>query len=934
MRDHRCVAPPPPDAGPVRRSRLGVPSNLPAEVSSFVGRDDDLARGAELLERSRLVTLTGAGGCGKTRVALRLAAVTAAQFPDGVWWVELAPVDDGAALGVVLARVLGLTVAESVAAAAVLDHLGAARTLVVLDNCEHLVDAVAEFVDRLLRATAAVQVVCTSRQPLRVEGECSWRLPSMAVPPLDVAPDELRRFDAARLFLDRAAQVRPGGAAPPVPAVAQICGRLDGIPLALELAAARTASMPVDRMVTQLDNRFRLLNRGPRPAVARQRTLLASVEWSHDLLEPDEQVLLRRLGVFAGGFTVDAAEAVTGFPPLDPAGVLDVLAALTDKSLVQLEGSGRYRLLETIREFAVACLADAGETRAAADRHLGWCVELATALEPGADRADHTALDRLDLELPNLWAALDHASGAPPDQMGLRLVALLGQFWLNRGHVARGVESADRVLAADPDAPKERVAAARCVGAFARFMNVDFEGAVSEASAALAEAEAVQDVRTQGRALWVLGLAQMFSDPVAARATCTQALSPARSAGDTWCESTLIHLIAYSWFLQYRPVDGQRVHDRGAVLADVVGNRNQLAWYHINAGMAGAARGELDAAQRSYLEGAECGRRIREPVLVAYGLIGVVTVELAAGRTGELSRIFDELYGPYWGPDVPVPMFVATLPDIACLGDQPERAASGLIAGGRALIPVAPHDGIRHLLLGGSILLGLGDGPAARQAAETALAACLRITSGSAGGCRVLLARLDRQDGDGPAAERRVHEGLSEMLDAGVLIDVPGALEVLGGVAIDVGSAAEGARLLAAAAVLRADMGLYDVFAAEVDEQRDRAATALGEDFDRVWREGSALDLDAAVAYARRARGERRRPSFGWDSLTPMEREVVRLVSEGLSNPAVAAKLFVSRSTVKTHLVHVFAKLGVTNRAELAAVAIRRGQVRPGGSTT
>lgn len=733
-------------------------------------------------------------------------------------------------------------------------------------------------------------------------------------------------FDGARLFLDRAAQARPGGAAPPVPAVAQICVRLDGIPLAIELAAARTASMPLERIVAQLDDRFRLLNHGPRPAVARHRTLLASVEWSHDLLEPAERALLRRLGVFVGGFTAEAAEAVTGFPPLDPGGVVDVLAAL--KSLAQLDDPGRYRLLETIRAYAAARLADAEETRAVADRHLRWCVELAEGLETDVERVDDAALDRLDIESPNLWAAVDHASAAvPPDHLGLRLVAALGRFWLRRGHVVRGVESADRVLAADPDAPKDRVAAARCAGALLRSHTMDFEGALSEATLALAEAEAVQDLRTQGRSLMALGYAHLFSDPVAARTACLRGLPLARSAGDTLCETVLAQLIAYGHLMQYRPDAGQPFLDLVSTLAAATGYRDQLAWYHVNAGMAGAARGRLDAAKRSYLEGADRARRIRDPVIEGYALVGVATVELAAGRTGELSRIADALYGPFWRPDLPFPMFVRTLPDIVCLGDQPERAASGLIAGGQALLPVAPNDGIRHLLLGGSILLGLGDGPAARRAAETALAACLRITSGSIGGCRVLLARLDRQDGDGPAAERRVHEGLSEMLDAGVLIDVPGALEVLGGVAVDAGSAAEGARLLAAADVLRNGMGLHDVFAAGTEEDRDRASAALGEDSDRVWREGSALDLDAAVAYARRARGERKRPSFGWDSLTPMEREVVRLAADGLSNPAIAGKLFVSRSTVKTHLVHVFAKLGVASRAELAAMAIRRGQL-------
>ncbi len=337
--------------------RLGVPSNLPAELSTFVGRADDLERGARLLGESRLVTFTGAGGCGKTRLARQVAARVAERFPGGVWWVELAPLADGALLTDRVARTLGLQAGEI---GAVVDYLADSAALLLLDNCEHIVEGVAEFVTAVLRGAGLIRVLATSRHPLGVEGETTWRVPSLAVPPQAADPTTVERFDAVRLFLERARQARPEVTL--TPAVAQICRRLDGIPLALELAAARVGGVAIDRLVDELDDRFRLLTGGSRTGLARHRTLLASVEWSYELLDPRERVLLRRLGVFAGGWTVEAARQVIGFGPLDPAEVLDLLGRLVDKSLAQLDDSGRYWLLETIRVFARAQAAKAGET--------------------------------------------------------------------------------------------------------------------------------------------------------------------------------------------------------------------------------------------------------------------------------------------------------------------------------------------------------------------------------------------------------------------------------------------------------------------------------------------------------------------------------------------------------------------------------------------
>ena len=500
-------------ARPPGHVRLGVPSNLPAELSTFVGRANDLERGAGLLGESRLVTFTGAGGCGKTRLARQVAARLAERFPGGVWWVELASLADGALVTERAARTLGLQAAET---EAVVDYFTDRTALLLLDNCEHIVEGVAEFVTAILQGAGLIRVLATSRHPLGVEGETTWRVPSLAVPPQTADPASLDRFDAVRLFRERARQAYPEVTL--TPAVAQICRRLDGIPLALELAAARVGGVAIDRLVDELDDRFRLLTGGSRAGLARHRTLLASVEWSYELLDPRERVLLRRLGVFAGGWTVEGARQVVGFAPLDPAAVLDLLGRLVDKSLAQLDDSGRYFLLETIRAYARERAAEAGETSTVADHHLAWAADFAQGLEKDVERAAPECLDLVERELSNIRAALDHAADAPdPNHNGLRLMTALALFWTQRGYAAEGADYSLRVLAGDLAAPPALRARARWAGAYDRFYTFDLDRAIAAANIALEEAREAGDEATQGRCLHVLAAATFMVDPGACR---------------------------------------------------------------------------------------------------------------------------------------------------------------------------------------------------------------------------------------------------------------------------------------------------------------------------------------------------------------------------------------------------------------------------------
>ena len=352
--------------------------------------------------------------------------------------------------------------------------------------------------------------------PLGVEGETTWRVPSLAVPPQAADPASVDRFDAVRLFQERARQAHPEVTL--TPAVAQICRRLDGIPLALELAAARVGGIAIDRLVDELDDRFSLLTGGSRAGLARHRTLLASVEWSYELLDPRERVLLRWLGVFAGGWTVEAARQVVGFAPLEPATVLDLLGRLVEKSLAQLDDSGRYFLLETIRAYARARAAEADETSMVAGRHLTWAADFAQRLEKDVERADPECLDLVERELPNIRAALDHAADAPdPDHDGLRLITALAFFWTQRGYAAEGADYSLRVLAGDPAAPPAVRARAGWACAYDRFYTFDLDRAMTAANIALEEAREAGDEATQGRCLHVLAAATFMVDPGASQ---------------------------------------------------------------------------------------------------------------------------------------------------------------------------------------------------------------------------------------------------------------------------------------------------------------------------------------------------------------------------------------------------------------------------------
>ena len=526
---------------PPLRSLEATPNNLPQQLTSFVGRERELAQARDLLSRGRLLTLLGVGGLGKSRLSLQIAAEVLEAFPDGVWLVELAPIADERLVPLGVASVLGVKEEPGRSVHdALVKHVAQRQLLILLDNCEHLIDACAHLAKALLQAGAQVRILATSREPLRIAGETTLQLPTLSLPD-DATPSlaALRDVDAIRLFVDRAAAADPAFQLDDRNAatVTEICRRLDGIPLAIELAAARVRVLSVDRIAARLSDRFKLLTGGDRTALKRQQTLRALIDWSHDLLTAGERALFRRLSVFAGGWTLEAAEAMAAGGDVDHADVLDLLTRLVEKSLVAPDADGsRFRFLETIREYANEQLILSDEEAAVRMRHLNWYLALFEAGRPnliGPEQA--TWLARLDVERENLFAAhryCDHAPGG--GELGMRLMSAVRRYWFDRGLLGLGYRTTMEALtrpSAQAPTPA-RAAALNDAGQIAAFMG-RYAEAHAHLVASLAVTRALGDRQRIGYLLQPLALACMgIGNLAAAREYLDEALVIARESGD------------------------------------------------------------------------------------------------------------------------------------------------------------------------------------------------------------------------------------------------------------------------------------------------------------------------------------------------------------------------------------------------------------------
>jgi predicted ATPase/DNA-binding SARP family transcriptional activator/Tfp pilus assembly protein PilF len=539
IRDHavRDPAEPPGEPQPPAQPARPAPPGLPAETTSFVGREAELATIEDLLGLSRLLTLTGPGGSGKTRLALRAGAQASSRHPDGVWLVELAQITSPELVVPVTATALsvreepGRPLLDSI-----ITGLAGRDLLLIVDNCEHVLDAVADMANALLRGCAELRILATSQTRLGLAGEATWPVPPLMLPPPDARdPSIVAQAESVRLFCDRGALARPGFGltAGNVDAVSEICRRLDGIPLALELAAARVNALTAGQLAARIDDRFRLLAGPSRRGLPRHRTLQAAIEWSHDLLSEAEQICLRRLAVFAGGCTLEAAEAVCPGGPLAPDLVFETVTSLVDRSLLTVEerlGSMRYGMLESIHQYARQRLAKAGESEELSRRHLGWLLDFAA--EADLEGPDQGAwLDLLEAELDNFRAGLEGSLAVP--ESALALAGALAPFWIVRGYIGRGRSWLDAALAAAGPGSDRRLRAIALDGA-GQLAAVHGDVAAQRAyqQESLAVWRELGDHLRVASCLGDLGAAAHISgDYPAARAMYTEALELASGAG-------------------------------------------------------------------------------------------------------------------------------------------------------------------------------------------------------------------------------------------------------------------------------------------------------------------------------------------------------------------------------------------------------------------
>jgi predicted ATPase/class 3 adenylate cyclase len=426
---------------PALQSLNAIPNNLPLRTTSFLGRDQDVTSVRELLETTNLLTLVGAGGIGKTSLSLQVAAAVLDKYKDGAWFVELAPISDAGLVQIAVADALGLREEPGrPLITTILDFLRTRRMLIVLDNCEHVIEACASFAAAVLRACRDTRILASSREPLAVNGELTWSVPSLPTPDpkAHATVQQLNTFAAVRLFVERAKFAHASFAVTDenAPAVVHICWQLDGIPLAIELAASRVKAMRVEQIAERLSDRFRLLTGGSRTALPRHQTLRSTIDWSHSLLPDAERILLRRLSVFAGGWTMEAAEAVCAGNGIESLEVFDALTRLVGKSLVVLDegaAESRYKMFETIKQYGHEKLLEANDIELVSDQHLQHFMSVAESLEPHFFHPDQISwYAKADIELDNMRAALEWSVATKKIEFGLRLVAALHRYWVAR----------------------------------------------------------------------------------------------------------------------------------------------------------------------------------------------------------------------------------------------------------------------------------------------------------------------------------------------------------------------------------------------------------------------------------------------------------------------------------------------------------------------
>ncbi|HLW46283.1 MAG TPA: tetratricopeptide repeat protein [bacterium] len=851
-------------------------TNLPLQLTSFVGRAREVAELCNTMVDARQLTLTGAGGVGKTRLALEVASRLLQDFPEGVWLTDLSVLADAALVPQAVAAVVNVGEETGRAVSAVLgEYFLAKHALLVLDNCEHVAAASAQLAEQLLRRCPDLHVLATSREVLGMQGELVHRVGSLAVPdvrrPCPIA--ELGQFEAVRLFVDRAALSQPGFALTEqnAPLVGRICAHLDGIPLAIELAAARLNALPVDAIAARLDNRFRLLTGGTRTALSRHQTLRAAMEWSYDLLAESERALLRRLSVFAGGFTLEAAQALGATDQADEMDVLELLGRLVDKSMVQMEkptAAARYRFLETVREFVREKLVDAGEADAARRRHATFFLALAERAEPelrGPGQASW--LDRLETEHDNLRVALEWSLSQDKDETGLRLAAALAGFWHGRGYLNEGREWLERAQRQGNDTSAAfanvLVGAARLA-----FAQDDFERAVALLERAVPLARS-RDPETLMLSLAWLGHALWHRDDrTRAIALCEESHALCRSAGAGWAAAVTLAEIATVVLHEGEPERAIRLLEESLALYRKAGDSAGIAQCLHQLGVQATNQGDYARAASLMQEALELQRQLGRKPAVAASLVRLGRIALQRGQYEDAialleagTALTDEL-GKTWD----APYRKAGL-GLAVLATGDVTRAAGLFEESLAVGEPAAHRGSGSFRAGSAdSLLGLGivaryrdDHARARRLLEDSLDAFR--TAGDIDGAAAALHQLGllaQTENDFDREGELLRESLASRRARGDRLGVAECVEAMVVVAHRRGAFERSAQLAGLAASLRGQIGAprWAIDRAAYDHEVAALRASMGEHaFAAACAAGTALSpADAEQAFVQLVR--------------------------------------------------------------------------------
>ncbi len=615
--------------------------NLPVQVSSFVGRVHEISEIKQLLSLARLVSLTGAGGSGKTRLAIQVAGDVAADYADGVWLIELAALTDPVLVPPKIASVLGVRQEPSRALQETLTiYLAARDLLLIFDNCEHMIDTVAQLVDVLLRACPKLRVMTTTREALGIAGETAFRVPSLALPDIRNLPplENLTQYDAVRLFIDRASSVMPGLMLTEQKAytIAQVCHRLDGIPLAIELAAARVKALSIEQIATRLDDRFRLLTGGSRTALPRQQTLRAMIDWSYDLLSDDERMIFRRLSIFAGGWTVEAAEAICTCGHQEQIDVLDLLLRLIDKSLVVVDET-RYRMLETIRQYSRDRLMESDDAQTLRACHLDYFLNFAENTAPKLHSPDQSAwLNRIEAEHDNLRTALDWAWESGKAEIALRLAVALKRFWEMRSYFGDSRAWLEKTIEANPDAPVLiRASALLGLGRLDRF-----QGRYADGTAHLEECLILfRELGNQSETadvLQTLGeLAAEQGDLALAGERFEQALAVCRELPDERRMAGIYLSQGEIARVQGDYENAAKLYSTSLALLESLGDERRRGTALYNLGQVALHQGNHAKAVALFQENIRIGQKLENKWMIAHGLAALVG---AAGLSADPAR--------------------------------------------------------------------------------------------------------------------------------------------------------------------------------------------------------------------------------------------------------------------------------------------------------